>query len=162
MQTKTKRRLCGTLAAGMLMVGTCMPIETHAAATTYWWGVTAHELTDTERDLAHRVVMAEAGGQSYECMLGVAQTIRERSEHWGMTVEEVLTAKAQYAEPYRGEVSEDAKDAVSAVFDDGVRLFDAYTTHFHDDSVDPWWNRSKTKRGEIDGVLFWGADVEMG
>ena len=159
MNTQTKRRLCGTLAAGMLMFGTCAPAQ--ASANTYWWGVTAHDLTAEERDLAERIVMAEAGGESYDCMLGVAQTIRERSEHWGMTVEDVLTARAQYANPYKGTVSEDAKNAVSAVFDDGVRAFDAYTTHFHDDSVNPWWNRSKEHRGEIDGVLFWGADIEM-
>ncbi len=174
MQTKTKRRLCGILAAGILITSSvtayAAPLSPEGKADMqaaeqmgkYWWGVTAHELTDTERDLAQRVVMAEAGGESYECMLGVAQTIRERSEHWGMTVEEVLTAKAQYAKPYKGEVSEDAKDAVSAVFDDGVRAFEGYTTHFHDDSVKPKWAKSKTKRGEIDGVLFWGTDVEMG
>jgi spore germination cell wall hydrolase CwlJ-like protein len=160
MTDKTKRRLCGAAAAGYLVFCTAVPVA-KADATTYWWGVTAHTLTESERDLAERIVMAEAGGESYECMLGVAQTIRERSEHWGMTVEKVLTAKAQYAKPYKGEPSEDAKEAVSAVFDKGERAFDAYTTHFHDDSVDPWWNRSKEKRGEIDGVLFWGADVEM-
>lgn len=157
MNKQTKRRLCGTLAAGMLMLGTCASAQ--ASTNTYWWGVTSHKLTADERDLAERVVMAEAGGESYECMLGVAQTIRERAEHWGLTVEEVLTARAQYAKPYKGKASEDAKNAVSAVFDDGIRAFDAYTTHFHDDSVNPWWNKAKTKRGEIDGVLFWGADI---
>lgn len=158
MTDKTKRRLCGTLAAGMLMLGTCASAQ--ASANTYWWGTTSHKLTADERDLAERIVMAEAGGESYECMLGIAQTIRERSEHWGMTVEDVLTARAQYAKPYKGTVSDDAKNAVSAVFDYGERAFDAYTTHFHDDSVNPWWNQSKTKRGEIDGVLFWGAEAE--
>ena len=160
MTDKTKRRLCGATAAGFLVFCTAVPFA-KADTTTYWWGVTAHTLTESERDLAERIVMAEAGGESYECMLGVAQTIRERSEHWGMTVEKVLTAKAQYAKPYKGEPSDTAKDAVSAVFDKGERAFDAYTTHFHDDSVNPRWNRSKEKRGEIDGVLFWGADVEM-
>ena len=151
--------ILGVLLTAVLMTASALAAETEPQPT-YWWGVTKHTLTDDERELVERVVMAEAGGESLECMLGVAQTIRERAEHWGMDVDEVVLAKSQYAKPYKGKVSDKAKEAVSAVFDEGFRQFDAYTTHFHNSSVDPWWNRYKTKRGEIDGVLFWGADIE--
>lgn len=148
--------LCIVLVA---VVMTASAVATAGTTSTYWWGVTKHELSAEDRELVERIVMAEAGGESLECMIGVTQTIRERAEHWGMTVEEVVTAKNQYAKPYKGKISDKAKEAVSAVFDRGVRQFDEYTTHFHDDSVNPWWNRYKEFRGEIDGVLFWGVEV---
>ena len=131
--------------------------EVNAQRSTYWWGVTKHELTASERDLVERIVAAEARGTSYECMVAVAQTIRERSEHWGQTIKEVVKYP-QYTYPYRGTISKEVKNAVADVFDHGVRVFDEYTTHFHTDYVDPWWNESKVFRGKIDNVLFWGVD----
>ncbi len=125
---------------------------------SYWWGVTSHALSDADRELIERVVAAEARGCSYEGMIGVAQVIRDRAESWGMTARQIVTAKSQFAKPYKGEISEDVKNAVSAVFDDGVRVFKEYTTHFHNTTVNPWWNRSKIKRGAIDNHIFWGVD----
>ena len=78
MTDKTKRRLCGAAAAGYLVFCAAVPVA-KADTTTYWWGVTAHKLTESERDLAERIVMAEAGGCVYEGMVGVAQVIRENT-----------------------------------------------------------------------------------
>ncbi len=122
----------------------------------YNWGFTSHKLSDEDRDLIERVVAAEARSQSYEGMVGVAQVIRERAECWGFTAREVVTAKNQFAAPFRGEVSDEIKAAVSAVFDDGARVFAENTTHFHATYVNPWWNKCKTYRGTIDAHLFWG------
>lgn len=152
----------GLLAAGLIALGGCGSAEAAQAYKkyeTYWWWTTVHALTDTERDLVERVVMAEAGGESYECMVGVAQTIRERSEHWGQSIKTTVRYP-QYAKPYKGEISDDVKDAVSAVFDSGERQFPEYTTHFHADYVDPWWNESKIQRGVIDNTIFWGVEVK--
>ncbi len=123
---------------------------------TYNWGVVTHVLNDADRNLIERVVAAEARGQCYEGMLGVAQVIRERAECWGMTAREVVTAKSQFASPFGGEISQEVKDAVSAVFDNGVRVFAEKTTHFHATYVNPSWNRTKIYRGTIEAHLFWG------
>lgn len=131
--------------------------EVEASRGTYWWGTTSHELTVSERKLVEQIVAAEARGTSYECMVAVAQTIRERSEHWGQSITEVVVYP-QYTYPYKGEISKEVKNAVSDVFDNGVRVFKEYTTHFHTDYVNPWWNKSKVFRGQIDNVLFWGTD----
>ena len=134
--------------------------QTHSVALdSYWWGYTEHVLTDEQRDLVERVVAAEARGTSYDCMLAVTQTIRERREHWGTSIEEILEYP-QYAKPYQGDISDDVKQAVSDVFDNGVRQFAEYTTHFHSASVSPYWTKNKQKRGEFDGVIFWGADIQ--
>ena len=130
------------------------------AGGSYRWGVTAHALSDTDRDLIERVVAAEAMGCVYDGLVGVAQVIRERAESWGMSAREVVTAEGQFASPYRGEVTDEVKQAVSDVFDYGVRVFKAYTTHFHNTSCDPFWNNNKVFRGEIDRHLFWGVDEE--
>lgn len=152
----------GLLTAGLIVLGisgTAEAVKPCKQYDTYWWGVTAHALTDTERDLVERVVAAEARGESYECMVGVAQTIRERSEHWGQSISKTVKYP-QYAKPYKGDISDEIKDAVSAVFDDGVRQFPEYTTHFHTDAVDPWWNEHKLMRGVIDTTIFWGVEVK--
>ena len=151
------------LAAGLVAFGSLgaqASAKEYKQYDSYWWGVTSHKLSAEDRDLIERVVAAEARGESYECMVGVAQTIRERAEHWGLTAREVVTAKSQYAKPYKGKISDEIKDAVSAVFDDGARQFPEYTTHFHADYVDPYWNKYKIKRGVIDTTIFWGVEVK--
>lgn len=156
------RKTIGLLTAGLIVLGGCGTAQAapeYKQYETYWWGTTTHALTDTERELVERVVAAEARGESYECMVGVAQTIRERSEHWGQSISKTVKYP-QYAKPYKGEISDDVRDAVSAVFDDGVRQFPEYTTHFHTDSVDPYWNEYKIKRGVVDNTIFWGVEIK--
>ena len=126
---------------------------------SYWWGVTVHKLSAKDRELVTRVVMAEAGGSTLEGMCGVAQVIRERAESWGMSAREVVTARAQFAAPYKGELSGDAVRAVEMVFDEGYRQFAGYTTHFHAKRVSPWWTKSKVCRGEVDSQVFWGVNA---
>jgi len=153
------------LAAAMVMTSFCFAADTSAKKPvkedmgTYWWGVTTHKLSAEDRDLIERVVAAEARGCEYEGMLGVAQVIRERAESWGLTARQVVTARAQFAAPYQGEISDDVKQAVSDVFDKGVRQFKEYTTHFHSTSVNPWWNKNKVLRGTVDTQKFWGVNV---
>lgn len=80
--------------------------------------------------------------------MAVAQTIRDRSELWDKPVKEIVTAPAQYADPYAGQISEDVKLAVSYVFDDGQVVFDKPVTHFYS-GPQPYWADSKTNRGSI-------------
>ncbi len=80
-------------------------------------------ITDKERDLIERVVMAEVSGRSYIDALAVAQCIYDRMVRSGDSVSEVLFAKNAFADPtYRYTPTSIVKDAVSDVFDDGKRL----------------------------------------
>ena len=77
-----------------------------------------YALTDAERDLVERVVMAEAGGEGFDGQRLVAQCILNTAEAMDMRPDEVVTAPNQYAPPAE-HASEMVMDAVSAVFDDG-------------------------------------------
>lgn len=77
------------------------------------WGMTEHEL-----DIVQRVVMMEAGGESYTGQMAVAQCIRETAEATGMTPYEVVTQKGQYASP-SNTATDSVMDAVQAVLYDG-------------------------------------------
>lgn len=116
------------------------------------WGI-----SDEERELAERVVAAEARGESMECMMAVAQTIRDRCITREQTVTEVLTAANQFAAPYEGEITDRIKDAVSFTFDDGISTFDFPVTHFYASYLieAPDWTYEMEFLGEIDGVSFY-------
>lgn len=109
-----------------------------------------------ERDLIERVVAAEARGESYEGMIAVAQTIKDRGDCWNLSYTDVVMAPAQYADPYQGEVSAEVKQAVADVFDNGARAYEEPTTHFHNSTVHPEWADVKTCRGQIGNHYFYG------
>lgn len=116
-----------------------------------------YNITDEERELIERVVAAEARGESIECMMAVAQTIRDRSITREQSVTEVLTAPNQFAAPYQGRIIERIEDAVSFVFDDGISVFDYPVTHFYASHLvdPPDWTYEMEFLGEIDGVSFY-------
>lgn len=111
------------------------------------------ELCSKEFDLVCRVVAAEARGEDLQGMMAVAQTIRDRSELWGMTPTEVVQSPSQYAEPFQGEISDDIRLAVANVFNGGVRVFDEPITHFA--QGEPYWAENKVNRGSIGRHTFW-------
>ena len=115
-------------------------------------------LSDEERDLVERIVAAEARGESIECQMAVAQTIKDRCLTRGQTVTEVCTAPYQFATPYQGEVSEKVQDAVRFTFDNGDSVLDFPTTHFYAWKLidEPYWTADKDFRGQIDGTRFYG------
>lgn len=117
-------------------------------------GKTPHyAISDSEREIIERVVMAEAMGEPYEGQLGVALTILDRSVLWGKTPVEVVSQDSQYADMYQGEISESVHQAVSDVFDHGLRVFDEPVTHFYS-GAEPYWADSKESRGSISGHTF--------
>jgi spore germination cell wall hydrolase CwlJ-like protein len=113
-------------------------------------------LTEDERTLVERIVASEARGEPIEGIMAVAQCIRDRSQLWGMTVTEVCLAPGQFAAPYQGEISPEVVQAVWAVFDEGMSVLEAPTTHFHADYVSPYWTADKVSRGSIGAHLFYG------
>lgn len=125
--------------------------EEKVAETGYYNPIT---LLDTERDLIERVVMAESGNQGLEGMKAVAQTIKDRSELWNMTPTEVVTQPHQFAKPY-SYATEEVKLAVAKVFDNGERVFEEPVTHFHNQTVKPYWTENKVNRGTIREHTFY-------
>lgn len=107
-----------------------------------------------ELELVERVVAAEARGESLEGQMAVAQTIKDRSDLWGMTLTEVVTQPHQFAKPYSGTVSELTKEAVRRVLD-GERIFGGeFITHFCEAGTKPYWTKNKSLVGSAGGHDF--------
>lgn len=102
-----------------------------------------------DKDLIERVVAAESRGDTFEGMMAVAQSIKDRGDLWNMSYEDVVNAPNQYAEPYQGQISEEVKLAVEYVFIRGYRVTEEPITHFHSCSVEPYWTTGKVNRGSL-------------
>lgn len=115
-----------------------------------------HAIYNEERELIEKVVAAEARGESIECMMAVAQVIRDRCITREQSVTEVLTAPNQFAKPYDGKITNRIKDAVSFTFDEGHSTFEYPATHFYASHLieAPNWTEGMEYLGEIDGVSF--------
>lgn len=119
--------------------------------------VIAFEITEEERQIIERVVMAEARGESLEGQMAVAQTIRDRCIERGQDPIEVCTAPNQYA-MVNMEATERVKDAVVFVFDYGHSVFDEPTFYFYQSEMinEPEFLAEKTFRGQIGPHRFYG------
>lgn len=114
-----------------------------------------YELTSQERIWVEQVVASEARGESIEGIMAVAQTIRDRAVGWDQSVQEVLFAPSQYANPYSGPIDMKVREAVSRVFDDNESIYEEPITHFYNYTVcDPWWSQSKKEQGKIGNHVF--------
>ena len=113
-----------------------------------------YALTVSERDIVERVVMAEAGGEGFDGQRLVAQCILNTAEAMDMRPDEVVTAPNQYASP-AAEASQEVKDAVSAVFDDGDMVTDEPIRWFYAQSrVYSAWHENKAFVLEYGGHRF--------
>ena len=92
-------------------------------------GSARYSLTPQERDLVERVVMAEAGGESYKGQMLVCQCILNACEIDGIRPAKVIK-KYVYAKA-RPEPSDSVKRAVSAVFDKGEQVTDEPIVYFY-------------------------------
>lgn len=84
-------------------------------------------LTDEERDLIERIVMASCGNlQNPEMAMANAQVIKDRADSglFGDSLMAVLTAPNQFENPWKGEVNDVVKEAVTDIFDKGERVTD--------------------------------------
>jgi hypothetical protein len=88
-----------------------------------------YSLTEAERDLIERVVMAESGGESYKGQMLVAQCILNACEIDCIRPAKVVK-KYAYAKA-RPEPSDSVKRAVSAVFDKGEQVTDEPIVYFY-------------------------------
>ena len=115
-------------------------------------------LSDAEREMIERVVAAEARGESFEGQAAVAEVIYNRCVNRGQSVEQVIWADEQFAYPYGGEISQDTKEAVAAVFDYELLSLDG-AEYFHADYVLPSWAEDMEEVCRIGNHIFYkGAE----
>ena len=113
-----------------------------------------YALTDVERDIVERVVMAEAEGEGFDGQRLVAQCILNTAEAMDLRPDEVVLAPNQYTTPAQ-EASQEVKDAVSAVFDDGNMVTDEPIQWFYAPRyVSAAWHESKVFVLEYGGHRF--------
>ena len=109
-------------------VGAYIPDTTAPAAETV-----RYPLTDAERDVVERVVMAEAGGESFEGQMLVAQCILNAAEKRGVDPSEAVVLYS-YTKS-RPDPTQRVKDAVAAVFDRGETVVDEPILYFYNPAL---------------------------
>ena len=92
-------------------------------------GIARYSLTETERDLVERVVMAESGGECQEGQMLVCQCILNACELDGIRPAEAIK-KYAYAKG-RPDAIDSVIEAVEAVFDRGVEVTEEPVVYFY-------------------------------
>lgn len=98
-----------------------------------------YDITYDEIDMLSRLVYLEAGGESYECMKGVASIVLNRMTSTGMSLQDVIYAPNQFSPACYIEstsYTDDAYNAVMYVVENGPSLPEYVTffraDHYHD------------------------------
>lgn len=123
-----------------------------------------YPITEDERELITRIVAAESRGEPLEGQIAVAQVILDRWIDKGGSLNEILLAPKQFAEPYTGDLSEypNSRIATHLVFDLGFRIFEEPTFFFfnaeHSEPSQVELLRTYTLRGFIGNHEFRGVD----
>lgn len=110
-------------------------------------------LSTSERDTVERVVMAEAGGESFEGQMLVAQCILNAAEKEGVQPSEAVVIYSYTSS--RPDPTQSVKDAVAAVFDRGEVAIDAPVMYFYNPTlVTSDWHESQIFVAEVGGHRF--------
>lgn len=110
-------------------------------------------LSTSERDTVERVVMAEAGGESFEGQMLVAQCILNAAEKEGVQPSEAVVIYSYTSN--RPDPTQSVKDAVAAVFDRGEVAIDAPVMYFYNPAlVTSDWHESQIFVAEVGGHRF--------
>lgn len=120
----------GTVVTPRPGIETQTPIQTPAAEPT---PTPRFELSAAERDVVERVVMAEAGGESFEGQMLVAQCILNAAEKRGVEPSEAVVLYS-YTKS-RPDPTQRVKDAVAAVFDRGETVVDEPILYFYNPAL---------------------------
>lgn len=138
-RAKRKALRAATLAAAVLLLGgisvAIFPDTPAPAAETVEPAEPAvrYPLTDAERDVVERVVMAEAGGESFEGQMLVAQCILNAAEKRGVDPSEAVVLYSYTKN--RPDPTQRVKDAVAAVFDRGETVVDEPILYFYNPAL---------------------------
>lgn len=140
-RAKRKALRAATLAAAVLLLGgISVAIFTNPAGSKQETDIlpptepaVRYHLTDAERDVVERVVMAEAGGESFEGQMLVAQCILNAAEKRGVEPSEAVVLYS-YTKS-RPDPTQRVKDAVAAVFDRGETVVDEPILYFYNPAL---------------------------
>lgn len=112
-----------------------------------------YPLSVSERDTVERVVMAEAGGESFSGQMLVAQCILNAAEKEGVQPSEAVEIYSYTSN--RPDPTQSVKDAVAAVFDRGEVAIDAPVMYFYNPAlVTSTWHESQIFVAEVGGHRF--------
>ena len=101
-------------------------------------GYIRYAITDYERAVVERVVAAESRKQPLNGQIAVAQCVLNTAEAENMRPDEVVLQPNQYAPPAPPElVTDSVKQAVSAVFDEGIEVIDEPIRFFYAPKFSP-------------------------
>jgi hypothetical protein len=111
-----------------------------ASGDTYQTTTVTHksdgcDLSDSDRAKVECVVMCEAGGEGEKGQMMVAQCILDGMDRFGYTVEEYIS-KYQVMSTSYANVTDEVRESVSKVFDDGERVTE--------EKADLWYNPAIT------------------
>ena len=111
-----------------------------------------YPLSTSERDTVERVVMAEAGGESFAGQMLVAQCILNAASE-GVQPSEAVEIYSYTSN--RPDPTQSVKDAVAAVFDRGEVAIDAPVMYFYNPAlVTSTWHESQIFVAEVGGHRF--------
>ena len=115
-----------------------------------------HELTDDERTLAEQIVACEAGADSLEGQMAVAQCLYDSAVLDDLTIQQVFK-KYGYSTLYNRKVTAENELAVSMVFDYGAKISDKPIQWFVTPAVAPssWHERGATFAGQFGAHRFY-------
>lgn len=114
------------------------------------------ELTDDERALAEQIVACEAGADSLEGQMAVAQCLYDSAVLDGLTIQQVFK-KYGYSSLYNRKVTAENELAVSMVFDYGAKISDKPIQWFVTPAAAPgsWHERGAAFAGQFGAHRFY-------
>ena len=115
-----------------------------------------HELTEDERALAEQIVACEAGADSLEGQMAVAQCLYNSAVIDGLTIQQVFK-KYGYSTLYNRKVTAENELAVSMVFDYGAKISDKPIQWFVTPASTPgsWHEQGATFAGKFGAHRFY-------
>ena len=115
-----------------------------------------HELTEDERALAEQIVACEAGADSLEGQMAVAQCLYNSAVIDGLTIQQVFK-KYGYSTLYNRKVTAENELAVSMVFDYGAKISDKPIEWFVTPAAAPgsWHEQGATFAGKFGAHRFY-------
>ena len=114
------------------------------------------ELTDDERALAEQIVACEAGADSLEGQMAVAQCLYDSAVLDGLTIQQVFK-KYGYSSLYNRKMTAENELAVSMVFDYGAKISNKPIQWFVTPAAAPgsWHERGATFAGQFGAHRFY-------
>lgn len=131
-------------------------VETVVETRIVNFGQGKRELTDDERALAEQIVACEAGADSLEGQMAVAQCLYDSAVLDGLTIQQVFK-KYGYISLYNRKVTAENELAVSMVFDYGAKISDKPIQWFVTPAAAPgsWHERGATFAGQFGAHRFY-------